>query len=326
MWDIGPVFDADTFITYAGLPLIDGNTYYLRLRVHNDLAWSEWYNTSFRMNSVPSVPVNKHPDVLEPVNTTTPTLWVLNSTDPDGDPLFYDFEVLDFSENVVASASGIPQQPDTSGWMVDVPLAENGFYYWRARAFDGYEYSEWSFGTLFLINATEEFPSSFLVYYPPDTDNAQVYDKPVEFRWGTSTDPDPIDTVVYRLMVAIDPNFTFTASYCCMYSPRFTVGDLNYSTHYWWKVQAIDKKGNTTTSTNTADFWTWVLGDANGDRNVNVGDAVFLISYIFRGGPPPIRLKAGDVNGDCKVNVGDAVYLISYIFRGGPAPKVGCAK
>jgi len=28
-------------------------------------------------------------------------------------------------------------------------------------------------------------------------------------------------------------------------------------------------------------------GDANGDEQVNVGDAVFLINYVFKGGPPP---------------------------------------
>jgi len=31
----------------------------------------------------------------------------------------------------------------------------------------------------------------------------------------------------------------------------------------------------------------------------------------------------GDANGDGKVNVGDAVYIISYVFRGGPAPVCG---
>jgi hypothetical protein len=68
--------------------------------------------------------------------------------------------------------------------------------------------------------------------------------------------------------------------------------------------------------------WTVVpmRGDANGDGQTNVGDAVFLVSYIFRSGPPPQPLTAGDFNGDGNVNIGDAVYLISYIFRGGPHP------
>jgi len=61
-------------------------------------------------------------------------------------------------------------------------------------------------------------------------------------------------------------------------------------------------------------------GDANGDDSVNVGDAVFLINYVFKGGPAPDPLCCGDANGDETVNVGDAVYLINYVFKGGPPP------
>ena len=66
-------------------------------------------------------------------------------------------------------------------------------------------------------------------------------------------------------------------------------------------------------------------GDANGDGQVNVGDAVYLISYIFKGGPAPTPYStcSGDANGDCACNVGDAVYIISYVFKGGP-PPVDC--
>ncbi|MDD4051314.1 MAG: putative Ig domain-containing protein, partial [candidate division Zixibacteria bacterium] len=61
-------------------------------------------------------------------------------------------------------------------------------------------------------------------------------------------------------------------------------------------------------------------GDANGDGHVNVADAVFIISYIFRSGPTPVPLEAANANCDGSVNIADAVYLISYIFRSGPAP------
>jgi len=67
-------------------------------------------------------------------------------------------------------------------------------------------------------------------------------------------------------------------------------------------------------------------GDANGDATVNVGDAVYIINYVFKGGAPPPNLNEGDANGDCGVNVGDAVYLINYIFKGGPEPVCGCAE
>jgi len=68
-----------------------------------------------------------------------------------------------------------------------------------------------------------------------------------------------------------------------------------------------------------------IPGDANGDGQINVGDAVYTISYVFKGGPAPTPYAAcsGDANGDCQCNVGDAVFTISYVFKGGP-PPVSC--
>jgi hypothetical protein len=67
-----------------------------------------------------------------------------------------------------------------------------------------------------------------------------------------------------------------------------------------------------------------MCGDANGDDQINVGDAVYLISYVFKGGPPPDPICVGDANADGDPNVGDAVYLIAYVFKGGPPPEEGC--
>lgn len=64
----------------------------------------------------------------------------------------------------------------------------------------------------------------------------------------------------------------------------------------------------------------YICGDANGDGSVNIGDAVYIIGYVFRGGPAPVPVAAADVNLDGNVNIGDAVYLVNNIFRGGPEP------
>lgn len=68
-----------------------------------------------------------------------------------------------------------------------------------------------------------------------------------------------------------------------------------------------------------------VFGDANGDGQVNVLDIVYLINYLFLGGPAPYLLANGDPNSDCIVNVTDIVYLINYIFIWGPESSGGCA-
>ena len=63
-----------------------------------------------------------------------------------------------------------------------------------------------------------------------------------------------------------------------------------------------------------------LCGDANGDWHINIGDAVYLINFIFKLGPAPVSTYAGDPNADGRVNIGDAVYLINYIFKSGSSP------
>jgi hypothetical protein len=65
-------------------------------------------------------------------------------------------------------------------------------------------------------------------------------------------------------------------------------------------------------------------GDANLDGNVDVGDAVYIINYVFLGGPPPPWICKADTNGDGDIDVGDAVYVVNYVFRYGPPPAETC--
>jgi hypothetical protein len=65
----------------------------------------------------------------------------------------------------------------------------------------------------------------------------------------------------------------------------------------------------------------YICGDANGDGSCNVGDAVFIIMYVFKGGPVPEPIESGDANGDGSCNIGDTVYIINYVFSGGPPPE-----
>ena len=61
-------------------------------------------------------------------------------------------------------------------------------------------------------------------------------------------------------------------------------------------------------------------GDANSDGKITVSDVVYLVNYLFKGGPPPAVFLAGDANCDTKVTISDVVYLVNYLFKGGPPP------
>jgi len=63
------------------------------------------------------------------------------------------------------------------------------------------------------------------------------------------------------------------------------------------------------------------IGDTNGDGIIDVGDAVYVINFIFKGGAAPVPMQAGDANCDGVINIGDAVYVVNYIFKDGPAPS-----
>jgi len=68
----------------------------------------------------------------------------------------------------------------------------------------------------------------------------------------------------------------------------------------------------------------YLCGDADGNSIINIGDAVYLIYYIFKSGAAPDPVCVGDASGNGAVDIGDAVYLINYIFSGGPLPADTC--
>jgi len=72
------------------------------------------------------------------------------------------------------------------------------------------------------------------------------------------------------------------------------------------------------------DVCDYVCGDANGDDEVSVADAVYLINTVFKGGPEPDPRCRGDANNDGDVSVADAVFLINNVFKGGPLPGDHC--
>jgi len=65
-------------------------------------------------------------------------------------------------------------------------------------------------------------------------------------------------------------------------------------------------------------------GDTDNGGDVNIGDALAIIDYIFGGPQPdPPCLPEADADRSGDVNIGDVLLIIDYIF-GGPLPDPGC--
>lgn len=278
-------------------------------------------------NVPPEPPVLLSPINDDLVDTLRPQLVLRNVYDEDEDSLIYTFQVA------MSPGFSFPEQfhqeaDDDSITKAIVPqaLEENKRYWWRAKSSDYYDESPFTSAQAFYVNSLNELPTSCSLLAPGSITGGEVMTQSPEFVWTLSTDIDPLDQVSYSLYVAIDSNFSFVEITPGLSDTSFVLDySLDWDLDYWWKVKTEDLHGGLTWSSQVFTFSTqsWVCGDADGNAIVNISDAVYLITYIFGGGPPPDPMAAGDADMNGIVNISDAVYLITYIFGGGPAPCEG---
>lgn len=322
VWNSGIISGSETQTTYAGAPLVDGARYYYRVRVFDGMLWSAWAGASFRMNSLPAAPTAMNPAQMQGVTSTMPTLSHANSVDAEKDKSTYAYEVYADPEMtiLVAQADDYPQgSGTTTAWPVPVTLNEDEDYYWRVRAHDGFEDGPWAGPAAFWVNAVNQLPAAFTLLVPDS--GVVIGDQTPAFAWTIAADADPYDLVHYTLTYATNPLFTDATSIPGLDTTCHTpVQPLAAGKTFYWKVLASDQFAGQRYSADTFSFRISVWGDANGNGQVEVGDAVFLINYVFKYGPPPAPYESGDANCDGTVNVGDPVFIINYVFRGGPPP------
>jgi hypothetical protein len=115
------------------------------------------------------------------------------------------------------------------------------------------------------------------------------------------------------------------------FDPQPENADVNYCRTIYdfihgWRSQGYPLEGKFRDIFEAHNIAVFLPGDVDGNGILNVSDAIYLIGYVFGGGPEPQPvLAAGDADGNCAANVADAVYLIDHIFGNGAAPVPGCA-
>lgn len=325
MWDTGPVEGSETLATYMGSELMDATTYYVRVRVSNGLYWSDWFSSNFVMNGLPDPPVGLFPDNEEIVTSSSPFLSHDEAEDPDGSPVDYSYEVYsDISmTTLLASADDQPNSSSPVTWQVPVALGEDAQFYWRVRADDNLEESDvWSELATFCVNASNQPPAPFELISPDSAVNME--NLLPTFTWEATSDPDLNDEFTYMLRYSKYSDFASPTTISGLTTTEYSLTEpLLYGLDYYWKVVAIDLLGAETVCSNIRIYRTMMVGDSNGDRDINIGDAVYIINHVFKGGPGPEPLIMGDSNCDAATNVGDAVYMINHVFKSGPGPGCG---
>ena len=62
----------------------------------------------------------------------------------------------------------------------------------------------------------------------------------------------------------------------------------------------------------------FVCGDVNGNGAINILDGTYIISYLYKGGPPPVSFEVANMDGNSSLNILDFTYLINYLYKFGP--------
>ncbi|MEM7167605.1 MAG: PKD domain-containing protein [Planctomycetota bacterium] len=65
----------------------------------------------------------------------------------------------------------------------------------------------------------------------------------------------------------------------------------------------------------------FVRGNANGSGNIDIADAVFVLTFLFAGGTPPPCPDAADPNDNGTVDIADAVNILTFLFAGTVTPR-----
>ena len=61
-------------------------------------------------------------------------------------------------------------------------------------------------------------------------------------------------------------------------------------------------------------------GDANSSGYVDIDDIIFIVNYVFTGGPSPDPYQTADTNCSGFVDIDDIIFLVNYVFTAGPEP------
>lgn len=66
----------------------------------------------------------------------------------------------------------------------------------------------------------------------------------------------------------------------------------------------------------------FVCGDVNDDGGFgpDIADLVYLVDFMFTGGPPPPNMVAANIDGEPGITISDLVFLVDFMFNNGPPP------
>lgn len=269
------------------------------------------------VNDVSTTPGLSYPADGRSVDSLTPALQVMKSSDPDiNDVLTYEFEVATDSRfvNVVRSAVGIegskvagtvswPYVPGGEIVWSDAALSDNTTYYWRSRAVDsGGGTSAWM-TSWFFVNTANDAPDmnpndtpALMTVAAPLAGNEVLVTSPVALEVSDAVDLDG-DALTYIFEIDTVNTFSSPAKQTSESQGGTSwavVAALVDNTTYFWRVKASDSAADSPW-TETSSFFVNTENDA---PEAPVLKSPIEAAHVPTATPQLSLFDAQDIDGD----------------------------
>ena len=231
------------------ISLNENTSYYWRAQADDWLIEGPWMTPArFFVNTANDAPTA--PTIITPSNgseiiTLSTHIVVSNSTDPDSANLTYIFEVdtaMTFdSPNLIRSAS-IPEGAGTTSWNI-ANLADNTYYYVRAKASDGSAESQWSGVVGFFVNTINEPPATPVLANPSDGSGVNVFNPTLSVHNSSDIDRDAL-TYEFEIYEDISLTSLVLRATNIQETSQITswtvLTNLTENKTYYWRARAFD--------------------------------------------------------------------------------------
>lgn len=218
----------DNYYNYSGL--IDGTTYYWRVRSYDGTTYSSWSNPeSF---TVFGSPTDITPFCLWPVggasvySTTVDLCWYLNS--------YFAGMTFDIEYNTTGIFTGTPTVTGITNTYFQLNgLIPGTTYYWRVRSINGLTISNWSGGESFIVVNTTGSQTPICGW---PVGGAVVYQSTQNLYWYLN---GPSVGLTYDIEYNTTGSFTGTPDVSGITDTYYQLAGLTSGTYYW-RVRAFD--------------------------------------------------------------------------------------
>ncbi len=246
----------------AGFAMLqDDVTYYWRLRARDQQnAMSAFSSGTARffmnkINTPPQAVVNGFSPAnnLE-VRAARPTISWQAADDPDpsdgAEVLRYRLQLDDDGEFINDVAISVQTNPGVTFYVPAQDLHENARYSWRVQASDDEgANSPWSAVQSFFVNAIKEPPRPFEILSPPPIFISS--NDTVIFRWQTTTDPDPFDSLRYVVEWSTNRSFSPLNKLLPNSTTQYAFARPSRVDSVFWRLYAVDADTLSTYASNS---------------------------------------------------------------------------